>query len=170
MLSASASSPLSIIRPTTSVGAVSLSEPFRTISRAVFLSARPRADNRLSRPSPSTTLRAICCGIGTAFMAATFGRVWLRCKSRKSYGAPQPLAESIRRAAHRLDPQRVSGPLHHPSCQTSKADSGFLFQLLPRVEDSPRDPTAIPSRHARICLCELRRHPPGLDRLGVVRP
>jgi hypothetical protein len=30
------------------------------------------------------------------------------------HGAPQPLAESIRRAAHRLDPQRVSGPLHHP--------------------------------------------------------
>jgi hypothetical protein len=26
------------------------------------------------------------------------------------HGAPQPLAESIRRAAHRLDPQRVSGP------------------------------------------------------------
>jgi membrane protease subunit (stomatin/prohibitin family) len=31
-----------------------------------------------------------------------------------SHGAPQPLAASIRRAAHRLDPQRVSGPLHHP--------------------------------------------------------
>jgi hypothetical protein len=30
------------------------------------------------------------------------------------HGAAQPLAESIRRAAHRLDPQRVSRPLHHP--------------------------------------------------------
>jgi hypothetical protein len=27
---------------------------------------------------------------------------------------PQPQAESIHRATYRLDPQRVSGPLHHP--------------------------------------------------------
>ena len=31
---------------------------------------------------------AICCGIETAFMVATFGRVSLRCKSRKSSRRP----------------------------------------------------------------------------------
>jgi hypothetical protein len=49
---------------------------------------QPGRLSRLSRPSPSTTFHAICCGIETAFMAAPFGRVWLRCQSRKSSRRP----------------------------------------------------------------------------------
>jgi hypothetical protein len=44
--------------------------------------------SRLSRPSPNTKLRAICCGIGTALMATTFGHVSLRSKSKKSSQSP----------------------------------------------------------------------------------
>ena len=56
------------------------------------------------------------------FAAGSGRRLWQRrsvaygfaANRGNPHGAPQPLAASIRRAAHRLDPQRVSGPLHHP--------------------------------------------------------
>ena len=41
--------------------------------------------------SPNTNLRAISCGIGTAFMATRFGRVSLRSKSKKSSQRPATL-------------------------------------------------------------------------------
>jgi hypothetical protein len=77
---------------------------------------RPRLPSRLSKKLRRTRSSALsAAGFGTAFMAPTFGRVSLRSKSKKCpHSAPQPLAESIRRAADRLDAQRVSGPLHHP--------------------------------------------------------
>jgi hypothetical protein len=70
MLSASASSPLSIIRPTTSVGAVSLSEPFRTISEPCFC-----------RRDPARTID--CRGLRRArhfalFAAGSGRRLWQR--------------------------------------------------------------------------------------------
>ena len=46
--------------------------------------------------------------------------------------APQsPLAESLRRATHGLDPKGAPQPLHHPKRPPSQATAVFLFPLLP---------------------------------------
>jgi hypothetical protein len=78
-------------------------------------------------PHGSLDVSADCRGLRRArhfalFAAGSGRRLWRRRSVAYGFaanrgnpqGAPQPLAESIRRAAHRLDPQRVSGPLHHP--------------------------------------------------------
>ena len=70
---------------------------------------QPGLPSRLSRPSPSTTLRAIRCGRGTAFMAATFGRVSLPLPIEEILTAPRSpgtihtRSSSARSAASCLD-------------------------------------------------------------------
>ena len=53
------------------------------------------------------------------------------------HGTTQPLAESLRRTSDRLNPKRLFEPFRDPEREAPEADSGLLFQVLPRVEDSP---------------------------------
>jgi hypothetical protein len=57
---------------------------------------------------------------------------------RSAHGAPESVAESVRRTADRLDPKRVPGPFRDPQREASQANSELLFRLLPRIEDAFR--------------------------------
>src|SRR3954453_1355798 len=67
--------------------------------------------------------------------------VRLRIKSlgiQEILTAPQKsLAESMRRATHRLDSKGMSEPLRHPERSPSQENVFLLFPLLPRIENPP---------------------------------
>src|SRR3954468_2856578 len=63
---------------------------------------------------------------------------------RRFYGTTKSLAESIRRATHRLNSKGVSEPLRHPERISSQEDVVFLLPLLPRIENAPEPVQAMP--------------------------
>jgi putative transposase len=75
------------------------------------------------------------------------------------------VAESIRRATHRLDPKGVPQPLHHPKRPPSQENAVFLFPLLPSIENAPEPGQAVSvssrgTNSGKDCRHSTTRRPP----------
>jgi hypothetical protein len=69
-----------------------------------------------------------------------------------SHSTAKSMAESIRRATHRLDSKGMSEPLHHPKRSPSQENLVFLFPLLPPIENplGPRKQCPFPRQASKI--------------------
>jgi hypothetical protein len=74
-------------------------------------------------------------------------RLWIASLThgRSPHRASESLAESIRRTPDRLHTKRLLEPLRDPERQVSQENPGFVFRLLPRIEDpfGPRQAMSI---------------------------
>src|SRR5579864_1277144 len=89
-----------------------------------------------SRPSSGIVHHATCCAIATEFMASRSRQRPFHGDSRGAHRSPFPVAKSLLRAPHWLDPKGMSGPFHRLPRAWPAPHSKVLFRVLRTIANS----------------------------------